>query len=180
MNDPTQFPLLSHYNRLMNDRLYEAAGQLPAATLQEDQGAFFKSIIGTLNHIMVGDILWLKRFASKPARFLSLKPILAIQTPTALDQILHADLETLHSERIKLDRIIEEWCAELTADDLREPWEYRSMAGKVFRKPLGSLILHFFLHQVHHRGQATTLLAQEGVDFGATDLVEIVPDISGL
>lgn len=178
MNDPTQFPLLALYNRLMNERLYAASGKLSPETLQENKGAFFKSVIGTLNHILVGDILWLKRFASSTARFTSLGPIPGIPIPSALDQILYTDLETLRSERIKLDRIIQEWCAELTEENLRGSIEYRSMKGVSFRKPLGSLALHFFLHQVHHRGQATTLLSQEGVDFGATDLIEIVPDIS--
>ncbi|MBZ0091313.1 MAG: hypothetical protein K8F27_03710, partial [Sulfuricellaceae bacterium] len=74
---------------------------------------------------------------------------------------------------------IQDWCAELSESDLREPLEYRSVKGLFFRKPLGSVVLHFFLHQVHHRGQATTLLSQEGVDFGATDLVEIIPNMPG-
>ena len=43
-------------------------------------------------------------------------------------------------------------------------------------KNFGCLILHVFLHQIHHRGQVTTLLSQENIDFGETDLPEIVPD----
>jgi len=48
------------------------------------------------------------------------------------------------------------------------------MKGSSFQKDFSSLINHLFLHQVHHRGQATTLLSQFGVDFGETDLIEII------
>ena len=50
------------------------------------------------------------------------------------------------------------------------------MAGKTFNQPFSSLLNHLFLHQVHHRGQVTVLLSQSGVDFGDTDLIEIIED----
>jgi uncharacterized damage-inducible protein DinB len=46
------------------------------------------------------------------------------------------------------------------------------------RKHFGSLLLHFFHHQTHHRGQASTLLSQAGVDIGVTDLLEWIPEHS--
>lgn len=65
----SEFSLQADYNRLMNQRQYEACANLSEAQLKQDQGAFFKSILGTLNHILVGDIIWLKRFgAPKSAR----------------------------------------------------------------------------------------------------------------
>jgi len=36
--------------------------KLPADELARDCGAFFGSLPGTLNHIMVADIIWLQRF----------------------------------------------------------------------------------------------------------------------
>jgi uncharacterized damage-inducible protein DinB len=35
--------------------------------------------------------------------------------------------------------------------------------------------MHFFNHQTHHRGQVTTLLHQEGIDVGITDLLAMIP-----
>ena len=40
------------------------------------------------------------------------------------------------------------------------------------------LLLHFYMHQAHHRGQITTLLSQASIDFGETDLVIITPNIN--
>ncbi|CPK19047.1 DinB family [Bordetella pertussis] len=60
-------------------------------------------------------------------------------------------------------------------DDLACELAYTSLAGEAARRPFGGLVLHFFNHQTHHRGQATTLLSQAGIDMGATDLVLRVP-----
>jgi len=57
MSNVKQIILFAEYNQLMNQRQYAAAGNLSEAELREDKGAFFKSILGTLNHILVGDII---------------------------------------------------------------------------------------------------------------------------
>ena len=64
-----------------------------------DRKAFFKSILGTLNHIVVTDTLWLKRFATHPSRHAALDPVRALKSPTALDQILFKDLHSLAAHR---------------------------------------------------------------------------------
>lgn len=52
------------------------------------------------------------------------------------------------------------------------------MKGVVSDKDFYSLVMHFFNHQTHHRGQVTTLLSQAGVDVGDTDLVVLIPSES--
>jgi len=48
--------------------------------------------------------------------------------------------------------------------------------GVFFGSMLGAtLMLHFFNHQTHHRGQATILLSQQGLDIGVTDLLALIP-----
>ena len=53
---------LARYNRWMNDKLYEAAAALSDEARKRDGGAFFKSIHGTLNHLLLTDRIWLARF----------------------------------------------------------------------------------------------------------------------
>ncbi|TCK19278.1 putative damage-inducible protein DinB [Thiogranum longum] len=176
MSEKSQCVLLAEYNRLMNGRIIEASAGLSVAGLAEDKGAFFSSVIGTLNHIMIGDILWLKRFASHPSAYVSLEPLSKIKKPDRLDLVLFADLSVFAEEREVLDSIIIAWCADLKEVDLDQPLGYTSHNGERHKKRMGDLVLHMFLHQVHHRGQITTLLSQAGIDFGETDLPEIVPD----
>lgn len=171
--------LLAQYNQWMNAKLYETAAKLSPEELARDRGAFFGSVLGTLNHIMVGDTIWLKRLAGHPAGHRSLDPLRQRERPTALNQILYADLAELWRERQSLDAIILAWAGELTAADLEHVLEYRNMQGAPMRKLYGSLVLSMFNHQTHHRGQATTLLFQAGQDVGVTDLVALVPEEAG-
>lgn len=178
MSEIEQLALLAEYNQLMNQRQYAAAESLSRAELCEDKGAFFKSVLGTLNHILVGDIIWLKRFSAQPSSCEALSYIAELENPESLDTVLFADFCELKEERKKIDQIIVEWINSLSDTDLNECVSYTNMAGKSFSKSFVNLITHLFLHQVHHRGQVTTLLSQYGVDFGETDLIEIINECS--
>lgn len=167
--------LLASYNAAMNGKLYAAAAALPKDVLLADRGAFFGSIMGTLNHIVAGDTIWLRRFMGHPADFASLKPMAGMPAPTGLAYRYSDDLGTLREHRMRLDAIIDAMAAEVSDGDLTQPLSYRNSRGDN-RKNFGSLLLHFFNHQTHHRGQASTLLSQSGVDIGVTDLLEWIPD----
>ena len=174
-----QFSLYADYNRLMNRRIMAAAGRLDPIEIAADRGAFFKSVLGTLNHILVGDIIWLQRFLAHPPSAAALAYIDSLERPAALDTILHREFDALRRARERVDEVIIDWIAALSEADLDDRLAYRNMAGRAQNKPVASLISHLFLHQVHHRGQATTLLSQAGVDFGDTDLLEIIADGTG-
>lgn len=169
------FLLLARYNAWMNGRLYDAAATLPEAALVLDRGAFFGSILGTLEHLVVADTLWLKRFAAHPAA-ITLAPVTALADPTALDQIQFGALGPLRQRRDLLDRTIEAFVGDLAEADLDRPLAYRNSKGLPFTKDFGALLTHFFNHQTHHRGQVTTLLSQAGVDPGVTDLLMLIPE----
>lgn len=168
--------LMAKYNQWMNQSLYEAAAKLSEEKLKEDKQAFFSSIIGTLNHILVADIIWLKRFSLHPTNHLSLEPIRLIEPPKTLNQILYTSFAELYQQRLKLDEIIINWCNELSESDICYLLSYKQMNGESNLKVLGSLMFHFFNHQTHHRGQVTTLLSQEGIDVGVTDLLMLIPN----
>lgn len=167
--------LLARYNQWMNQKLYAAAATLPAEALRADRKAFFGSLLGTLNHIMVADTIWLQRFAAHPAQYRALDPVRTMATPTALDQTLFDEWAPLQAQRETLDAIILDWAASVDDADLDHTLEFRSMQGVANRRQFGGLVLHFFNHQTHHRGQATTLLTQAGLDVGSTDLVLLLP-----
>lgn len=167
--------LMAQYNEWMNTRLYDAALSLPVEVVFADKDAFFGSLYGTLNHILLGDTIWLKRFATHPAGHAALDPVRAMSAPVTFDE-REGSLEALHARRMKFDALIRQWAAELREDDLGVPIKYTRLNGETFARPFGPLVMHFFNHQTHHRGQATTLLSQCGVDMGSTDLLMLVPE----
>lgn len=172
---PQSAALMAEYNRWMNDRVFEAASKLDHATLVADKGAFFGSILGTLNHIAVADTIWLHRFARHEASFSSLSALSSYPHPTSLSQSLAPDLASLRHYRNELDELIQRWVAELTPEHLSGNITYANMAGAKSSRSFAGLLLHFFNHQTHHRGQVTALLFQSGVDVGVTDLLAVVP-----
>jgi uncharacterized damage-inducible protein DinB len=152
--------LMADHNRWMNEKLYAVCAGLSDEERKRDLGAFFRSIHGTLNHLLLVDRLWLGRVTGQP---------FAIES---LDQELHADFTTLATERAKTDAEIDALVAALKSDRLAEPVHYISFVKKQpVTLPLGLILVHLFHHQTHHRGQITTLISQLGHDFGDTDLI---------
>lgn len=169
--------LMADYNHWMNRKLYQAAASLPAAELVADKQAFFGSIMGALNHLVVADTIWLKRYVNHPAKFPALEPLRAMPMPSGLGQQPFTDLQAWDRHRLWLDGVIVDWSAQVTEDDLWHVLAYANTKGQAFNKEFFSLAMHLFNHQTHHRGQVTTLLTQAGVDIGSTDLVVLIPDL---
>lgn len=168
--------LLAQYNASMNRKLYDAAATLPLEEVSADRRAFFGSILGTMNHLIAGDTIWLTRFALHPSRFRALDPLRGVPIPAGLTQSYGDSLPELHRHRTRLDGVISALAEEIRPSDLEQMLVYRNSQG-LRQKCFGSLLLHFFNHQTHHRGQASTLLTQAGVDIGITDLLELIPDV---
>ena len=173
---PQGATLMTHYNRWMNERMFDAAARLDHAALAADRGAFFGSILVTLNHIAVADTIWLRRFAQQPA-----SPSLAVlgefPVPSSLRETLAPDLAGLRGYRARLDELIVKWASGLTFEQLSSELRYANTAGVVSTRSFGGLVQHFFNHQTHHRGQVSTLLFQAGVDVGVTDLIAVIPSL---
>ncbi|MER1939889.1 DinB family protein [Castellaniella sp. FW104-16D08] len=168
--------LMAEYNEWMNAKLYEAARRLPDQELLADRKAFFGSILGTLNHLIVGDTIWLNRFATHPANYSSLEVVRSLPIPTSLNQLVFADIRGLSERRALLDQTIRKWANSVADQDLDFVLSYSNMKNVPAKRNFYSLLVHFFNHQTHHRGQATTLLSQAGIDVGATDMLMLITD----
>lgn len=174
VNRTEHIALMANYNQWMNRKLYDAALTLTDAALAMDRQAFFGSILGTLNHLALGDTVWLKRFAQHPAGFSALAPMQTVATPADLKQLAFADIRELATYRTWLDQLIVDWSHTVQEIDLDHRLHYSNMRSVSADKNFFSLLVHFFNHQTHHRGQATTLLTQAGLDVGTTDLLALI------
>ena len=151
---------MAAYNRWINERLYDVCATLAGDERKADRSAFFKSIHGTLNHLLLGDKIWMGRFTNQPF------------AARSLDQELYAEFAELRFERARMDDAIVAWAATLTDEALQGKLVYTSIVNPEQRSyDLSTCVEHFFNHQTHHRGQLTTLLSQLGLAYGATDLI---------
>jgi uncharacterized damage-inducible protein DinB len=160
-----QVRTMASYNRWMNSRLYETCAQLSDEQRKRDVGAFFKSIHGTLNHLLLADRVWMGRFTGTPFAVNSLR-----------DE-LYSEFEQLRRAREQEDARITVWVEGLQPSDVAGELRYTSIVNPEPRcYPMWFVLSHFFNHQTHHRGQITTLLSQFELDPGVTDLLAL-PDL---
>jgi len=171
---------MARYNRWMNRKLFEKTALLPAEAIRKNRHAFFASLLGTLNHIMVAELIWLRRFATNQAFADVLAPLSEFPEPKALREILFKNFNDFSEARERLDGLILAFSQTLSDELLATPISYRNMAGEKHEHELGPLLQHFFNHQTHHRGQATTLLFQAGIDPGPTDLLVMLMEENSL
>jgi len=162
---------MAQYNAWMNRKIYNVCAELSDPDRKRDVGAFFRSIHGTLNHLLLTDSVQLGRFiGADRTKLLDERgaPIVI----RSLDQELYSDFVRLRTEREKLDTLIEQWTNSLTSAELDGRLRYVAMAdGREHEHPKWWAVVHMFNHQTHHRGQVTTLLKQLGRDPGVTDLM---------
>lgn len=156
------FQMMARYNRLANERLYVSCARLPDAARKLPRKAFFASIHGTLNHLLVGDRIWMTRFEGGAA------------PSTGLDAILYDDFTELCAARAAEDARIERCAAGLDAKFLERAVPYINNEAKEYSDPVRVLLAHFFNHQTHHRGQIHNMLSQAGTGTPVLDLHRVI------
>ena len=147
MNPADHYRMFGHYNAWANRRLYDAAAQLSDEQYRADRGAFFKSVHGTLNHILVTDRIWMQRFTGEG------------EAPERLDAILFEPLDQLRPAREAEDRRITGFVEGLDEARIAGTIKYRRVSSpQQFEQQLSPALAHWFNHQTHHRGQVHALL----------------------
>jgi uncharacterized damage-inducible protein DinB len=141
------FEQFAAYNCWANARLYHAALALSDADYRRNVGAFFRSMHGTLNHLLVADRIWLKRLTGQGDH------------PDRLDAIIHDDQRALALARTDEDDRIIRYVASLDDAMLDSLLEYKTTSGTPFKQKRCDILAHLFNHQTHHRGQAHTILS---------------------
>lgn len=155
------FLMLARYNIWATERLLTRHVQpLPEAHYLRDAGLFFKSIHGTLNHLLVAEHeLWFARFAEgrSPKR--------------ALDEQIEPDRERLGA---RLVEGAQRWLALVASwDDSRfdGQLDYTTTKGVAMSTPFAATLTHVFNHGTHHRGQITAALTAMGYPCPELDLL---------
>jgi uncharacterized damage-inducible protein DinB len=147
MTSAAHYRMFGHYNAWANQRLFDAAAKLSTEQYRADRGAFFKSVHGTLNHLLVTDRIWMRRFTGEG------------DAPDRLDAILFEAFDELRAAREAEDRRIVDFVDRLDDSRIAATIIYRRVSSpELFEQPLAPALAHLFNHQTHHRGQVHALL----------------------
>ncbi|AZU05288.1 DinB family protein [Glycocaulis alkaliphilus] len=145
------FRRFAAYNAWANARLYDAATALKDTERKKDVKAYFRSLHGTLNHLLVADRIWLYRLTGEG------------EAPTRLDAVLYENFGELRTAREAEDQRLIAYVAGLDPANFATVISYGNTRGEAKELPLGVILAHLFNHQTHHRGQASHILRQLGV-----------------
>ncbi len=157
----THFKRFADYNKWANGRLYDACAQLSDEAYFATRQAFFGSIHGVLNHMMVGDTIWTSRLnGTSPA--------------IALNSEMHDRFDTLRAAREAMDDGIIAYMNGRSDADMAGDVTYNTTSGDPLTMQRGLILQHFFNHQTHHRGQAHDMLSQTDVEPPVLDLLYFV------
>ncbi len=155
--------LMARYNAWQNAQLTRAIDGVSLKLLTEDHGAFFGSILGTLNHILWADRIWLHRLGVEGTR-----PEGGIAESTTLTPTGAA----WSAERFAVDGRIGAWAGRVHSINLTGnlTW-YSGASGAEVTRPVAACVAHLFNHQTHHRGQVHAMLTRAGLPAPVTDIV---------
>ena len=167
MITPSFVRTMAACNRAMNDSVYASAAQLSEEERMADRGAFWRSIHGTLAHLLWADRIQMSRLAGWPDPALAVTDSADMPVPFA----------RMAEERRAVDDGIVSWAERVAPADLEGELSWYSGAKQ--RHVVTSramLVCHLFNHQAHHRGQVHALLTRAGAPTGDTDLWIVVPE----
>jgi uncharacterized damage-inducible protein DinB len=156
------FQMLARYNRIANERLYEKCSALSDSEYRMDRAGSFGSIHGLLNHILLGDRIWMSRFEGGG------------QTTPPLNTVLYEGFSELRDARVAEDARIESFFGKLSSDFAGQSLAYINNQGKSYVETAPVAFSHFFNHQTHHRGQVHVMLSQTPVAPPSLDLHRII------
>jgi uncharacterized damage-inducible protein DinB len=147
----SHFNMQARYQVWVTHRLLEAVSRVSDADYRRDVGLFFKSIHGTLNHMLVAEhLLWYPRFAKGAS------PVLALDAEIEPERERLA--QALKGGSANWAPLIGTWSAERFDGHL----DYQTSKGVPQSLPFAATLAHVFNHATHHRGQITAALTVMG------------------
>lgn len=165
----TQLATLARYNVWATKRLFEHVDALPEADYRRDVGLFFKSVHGTLNHLLAGEHgLWFRRFAHGES------------PQVALDAEVEPDRARLKERLLQGAEAWRPFVDALGDSRLAGALAYRTMSGQQVSLPFAATLTHVFTHGTHHRGQVSAAITGMGRTCPVIDLVFMLQQESAL
>lgn len=156
---------LAGYHAWATQRLLnEHVALLTDDQYRRDCGLFFKSVHGTLNHLIVGEgMLWFRRFAegvSQPA-----------SASFGLSTVVEHDRDVVRKRLLDQAARWQPFIAGLDEERLSGMLTYTGMNGQTNSLHFASTLAHVFNHATHHRGQVTAALTMMGLACPELDMV---------
>ena len=154
------FRILAQYNIWATQRLCESLKSVSDDDFNKDVGLYFKSIVGTLNHLLLGEhYLWYSRFKQGISPAIALNTMIQTKKTALLDELQEKSKNWI------------EFLEQLDEKTLNVDLTYKRVSGQELTLPYAATLMHVFNHGTHHRGQITAAMTGLGYACPELDLV---------
>ncbi|MEP6740795.1 MAG: DinB family protein [Caldimonas sp.] len=157
------FLVLARHNVWATKKLYAHVDTLTEDDYRRNAGLFFKSVHGTLNHLVVAEHrVWFPRFAE------------GVSNKVALNEEVEADRAAL---RTHLVEAVGRWLPLIDSFDearFAGRLDYTTTKGVPQSLPFAPTLGHVFNHATHHRGQITAAITAMGYPCPELDMLWMV------
>jgi len=171
--DRRHFTLLARYNRAANEALVGFLDKLPPAELCKPRGSYFGSIQGILDHVIMCDLNWLRRFREVFPKAEPLNRPRLSPPGHAWTVFEFPDYAEFRRERAKVDAIFADFTESAETARFGEVLAYSDSHGIARRYYFRDALDHVFNHQTHHRGQVSQILDELGVEHDFSNLIGV-------
>ena len=160
---------MARYNKQVNQAIRGIVGGVARESLEQDTGTFFRTIKGTMEHIALAELLWLRRFSSF-GKYASLENNGYLTSePGKVEKDIVENIENCFAILGDLDELLINLIEELSEEALRSVVRYKNTKGDAFEKIFYQTILHILVHGIHHQGELSAIM----------DILKIKNDYSG-
>jgi uncharacterized damage-inducible protein DinB len=157
--------MLARYNAWADRLIFEAVAALPPGEAEKERPTLFKTIIGTLNHNLVVDLIWQAHLEGRAHGF------------SARNVILHAELGALWAAQRQVNDWTVAWSDRLSEASLSERCRFAFIGGEESVMSRGEMLLHIVNHTTYHRGWVADLFFQVPAKPPTTDLPVFLRDV---
>jgi uncharacterized damage-inducible protein DinB len=132
--------MLAHYKSWADTVIFDGVAALPAGEAERERRTLFKTMIGTLNHIYVVDLIW-KAHLERREHGIAARNI-----------VLHPELAVLRRAQQAANDWLIAWAAAQTDATMGEDIPFKFVSGKPATMTRGEIFLHLVTHAAYHRG----------------------------
>jgi uncharacterized damage-inducible protein DinB len=149
---------LAQYKSWADELTYDAVAKLPEAEVHKERRTLFKSIIGTLNHNIVVDLIWKAHLSGEAHGF------------TSRAVLLHPSLGDAHAAQTQINDWLSQWVAAQTDESLTRSIRFTFISGEVGELTAGEMFMHLVNHSTYHRGWIAEMFFEVPAKAPTTDL----------
>jgi uncharacterized damage-inducible protein DinB len=142
--------MLAHYKAWADKVMFDGIASLPPGEAAKERKTLFKTMIGTLNHIYVVDLIWQAHLEHREHGF------------KARNVLVHPELPALWAAQQKVNDWIIDWAKAQSDAALDEDVPFTFVNGNKAAMKRGEMFLHLVTHGSYHRGWVAEMFFEAG------------------